>query len=74
MTDGISSISSANLDHQFLLLEDFSRMAKCSFSTLALQRLHLILLLERFTAQLPVLSFDNTTKVLYLLSFSTLIL
>jgi hypothetical protein len=30
--------------------------------------------LKRFMAQLPVLSFDDTTKVLHLLSFSTLIL
>jgi hypothetical protein len=72
--DGISQISSANPDRRFLLLEDFLRMAKCSFSELALQRLRLQLLLEPSWHKPPVLSFNDITKVLYLLSFSTLIL
>jgi hypothetical protein len=71
---GFCESSPQDLDRRFLLLEDFLRITMYSFSELTLQHMHLQLLIENFTKKIPMLSFDDFSKVLYLLSFPALIL
>jgi hypothetical protein len=72
--DGISQFSSANPDHRFLLLEDFLRRLNVLSQNLLSNACACNSCSNLPRHKPPGLSFNDTTKVLYLLSFSTLIL